>query len=164
MKRTLLVFLSGMLALTAMSNSFGDEKSSTAKKSTATKTSEKESAVKSKAPAKTSTKSTAKTESKSESKTEVKKEADGTGRLPRYFASLVDDTQRAKIYQMQEKYRDKIAALRKEIEELESKQMAEFETVLTASQRKELQTLREGSEGAKDSDSKKTTPPKKKSS
>ena len=80
---------------------------------------------------------------KTEKKESAKSSSESSGgRLPRFFASLVDDAQREKIYATQEKYRDKIAALRKQIEELEAEQLAECESVLTSAQKKELDTLR----------------------
>ena len=39
-----------------------------------------------------------------------------SGRLPRYFASLVDQEQRDEIYQIRATYREKLAALEKELD------------------------------------------------
>lgn len=79
--------------------------------------------------------------SKSGKSAAVKKEA-GSGRLPRYFASLVNEEQRDEIYQIQLKYREKIEELEKELAELEMEQLEAMEKVLTTSQRKELASLR----------------------
>ncbi len=66
-----------------------------------------------------------------------------SGRLPRYFASLVDDEQRQEIYKIQASYREKIEELEAELAKLEVAQMSEIEEVLTATQLKKLSGLRE---------------------
>lgn len=60
------------------------------------------------------------------------------GRLPRYFASLVNSEQRLEIYLIQAKFRDQIAELKQQLEKLESKQMQDIEGVLTTGQREKL--------------------------
>ncbi len=65
-----------------------------------------------------------------------------TGRLPRHFASLVDDQQCAEIYAIQAAFQEKITVLEKELAALEAEQMKEVEGVLTATQQKELIELR----------------------
>ena len=63
-------------------------------------------------------------------------------RLPRYFASLVDDEQREKLKKIQAGYHARIVSLRMELDELEQEQLKEMERVLTTSQRKSLLQLR----------------------
>ncbi len=72
-----------------------------------------------------------------------------TTRLPRYFASLVDDGQRAELQEIQSGYLKKIMALRQELAELEAAQLKEMESLLTSSQRKALEEMRAGSSKAK---------------
>jgi TolA-binding protein len=66
--------------------------------------------------------------------------------LPRFFAGLVDDEQREQIYAIQASYQDQIEALEKELATLKEAELSEMEKVLTAAQRKELETLRSESE------------------
>ena len=67
------------------------------------------------------------------------------GRLPRYFASLVNSEQRIEIYLIQAKFRDQIAELKQQLEKLESKQMQDIEAVLTTGQREKLFDFRNSS-------------------
>ncbi len=67
------------------------------------------------------------------------------GRLPRYFASLVNSDQRTEIYRIQAKFRDQIAELKQQLEKLESKQMQDIEAVLTTGQREKLNDFRNSS-------------------
>ena len=64
------------------------------------------------------------------------------GRLPRYYASLVDNEQRAAIYQIQAKYHQEITALVEQLNALKKTEAEAIENVLTASQRKQLLELR----------------------
>jgi hypothetical protein len=144
MKRfALQVLTCGLLMMPAAALSAADEKKPT-KSSPA---SAKESSAKTKAPAK--------------SEGETAKKSESGGRLPRFFASLVDDEQRESIYAVQEKYRSKIDSLREQLREIESEQLKEIESVLTAAQRKELETLRGGST-EKETPAKTEAAPKKK--
>ena len=67
------------------------------------------------------------------------------GRLPRYFASLVNSEQRIEIYLIQAKFRDQITELKQQLEKLESKQMQDIEAVLTTGQREKLFDFRNSS-------------------
>ena len=67
------------------------------------------------------------------------------GRLPRYFASLVNSEQRIEIYLIQAKFRDQISELKQQLEELESRQMRNIEAVLTPAQREKLFDFRNSS-------------------
>jgi hypothetical protein len=68
-----------------------------------------------------------------------------SGRLPRHFASIVDNTQRTEIYQIQISYRERIAELERELAELAAAEMKEMEGVLTTDQREQLAERRAGS-------------------
>jgi hypothetical protein len=60
------------------------------------------------------------------------------GRLPAYYASIVNDEQRQRIYQIQASYNPKIDALQAEIEALVARRDAEIRGVLTPDQQKRL--------------------------
>ncbi len=59
-------------------------------------------------------------------------------RLPAYYAQLVDDRQRERIYRIQSDYGPRIEALETEIEALTAKRDAEIRAVLTPEQRQQL--------------------------
>ena len=63
-------------------------------------------------------------------------------RLPRYFAGLADERQRAEIHKIQAEYQDQIDRLEKELAALVQAQRTAVEAVLTDSQRKLLQKRR----------------------
>lgn len=67
------------------------------------------------------------------------------GRLPRYFASLVNSEQRIEIYLIQAKFRDQISELKQQLEKLEFKQMQDIEAVLTTEQHEKLLDFRNSS-------------------
>lgn len=67
------------------------------------------------------------------------------GRLPRYFASLVNSDQRLEIYLIQAKFHDQISELKQQLEKLELKQMRDIEAVLTTEQREKLLEFRNSS-------------------
>lgn len=81
-----------------------------------------------------------------------------TLRLPRYFASIIDDEQRTEIQRVQSGYQVKITALQQELAALEAAQMKELEGLLTSSQRKKLDEMRSAT--SKSSESSKTAPTK----
>ncbi len=83
--------------------------------------------------------------SKSGKKSEAAETAKVSFRLPRYFASIIDDEQRSEIQEIQASYHDKIVALQQELDELEAAQLKKMEGVLTAAQRKTLDEMRSGS-------------------
>lgn len=64
------------------------------------------------------------------------------GRLPPYFASIVDSRQREAIYKIRASMATRIADLEKQLEELRQAEMREIEGVLTDGQREQLETLR----------------------
>ena len=88
-----------------------------------------------------STRSSSKTTSQKSQANETEKEL--TGRLPRYFASLVDDEQRQEIYAIRNDFRDEIEALEKKLAALKVKEMQAVEKVLTTTQRRKLASLRD---------------------
>jgi hypothetical protein len=81
-------------------------------------------------------------ESKSNKKSEATAETSVTHRLPRYFASIIDDDQRAQMQVIRAGYETKLMALRQELSELEAAQLKELEELLTSSQRKSLDEMR----------------------
>lgn len=64
------------------------------------------------------------------------------GRLPPYFASIVDSRQREAIYKIRASMATRISDLEKQLEELRQAEMREIEGVLTDGQREQLETLR----------------------
>lgn len=103
---------------------------------------------------KKSTRSTKSTASKTKATTE-KEEL--TGRLPRYFSSLVDENQREEIYEIQASYRDAIQELEEKLAALKKDEMAAMEKVLTTTQRKTLASLRSGKQVSSSSKSTSST-------
>ncbi len=106
-----------------------------------------------------STKSTRGSKATSSKSTSAKSKSAGTrskksatasnapaGRLPRYFASLVDEEQRAEIYEIRVTFREKLEALEKELAELRESEMSAMEKVLTTTQRKKLAEMRASAE------------------
>lgn len=66
-----------------------------------------------------------------------------TGRLPRYFAKVVDNEQRREIYRIQAEYVGKIEALEKQLEALRRAEMQAIVEVLSKEQWQQIQQLRE---------------------
>lgn len=66
-------------------------------------------------------------------------------RLPMYYAKVVDEKQRQKIYDIQRKYHPQIADLQKQLEKLIAQRDAEIEAVLTPQQKAEIEKLRQES-------------------
>lgn len=64
-------------------------------------------------------------------------------RLPAYYARVVTEEQRQKIYAIQREYHPRIAALRKQLEDLIAEQNGKIEAVLTPQQKVELERLRQ---------------------
>ncbi len=71
-----------------------------------------------------------------------KKPSVPTGRLPRFFAAVVDQQQRLQIYEIQHAYRVKLDALERQLAELLALQVKEIEQVLTPSQLQTVEELR----------------------
>jgi hypothetical protein len=60
------------------------------------------------------------------------------GRLPAYYAPVVTEEQREKIYQIQEEYRPKIAALNAQLKALKKEQDDKIAALLTPAQKKQV--------------------------
>ena len=65
------------------------------------------------------------------------------GRLPAYYAKVVNQKQREDIYEVQARYATMIADLQKQIDELASKRDQEVQAVLSDSQLAEIQKLKD---------------------
>jgi len=63
-------------------------------------------------------------------------------RLPAYFASVIDDKQRAKIQAVQEEFGPKIQQLRDDLKELTDKQESAINKLITPKQRQQIEKLR----------------------
>jgi hypothetical protein len=69
---------------------------------------------------------------------------DPTHRLPRFFSQVgLTAEQKDKVYTIRGKYADRMAELRRQMQELTSQEVAECETVLTDSQKKLLTERRD---------------------
>lgn len=64
-----------------------------------------------------------------------------TKRLPPHFSKIVDKPQREKIYAIQSKYAEKIAALQDQLKDLTLKRDREIRDVLTSEQQQQLDEL-----------------------
>jgi len=64
-------------------------------------------------------------------------------RLPMYYAKVVDEKQRQKIYDIQRKYHPQIAELQRQLEKLIAQRDSEIEAVLTPQQKAEIEKLRQ---------------------
>jgi len=65
------------------------------------------------------------------------------GRLPNYFAEVVDKAQREAIYKIQQEYEPKLAELRRQLEELTKQRDEKIRAVLTPEQLKKVEQLQE---------------------
>jgi len=65
------------------------------------------------------------------------------GTLPAYFADVVSEEQRGKIYAIQAKYADQIKELNEQLEAVRKKQSDEIDAVLTAEQKAKIDAARE---------------------
>tara|TARA_R110002095_G_scaffold55012_5_gene47448 strand:- start:1519 stop:1905 length:387 start_codon:yes stop_codon:yes gene_type:complete len=64
------------------------------------------------------------------------------GRLPNYYGKLnLTPEQRDKIYKIQADYNPQIDSLKKQLDELNKKRNTEYETILSASQKANLEKL-----------------------
>ncbi|MEM4188454.1 MAG: hypothetical protein QXN56_04775 [Candidatus Hadarchaeum sp.] len=64
-------------------------------------------------------------------------------RLPMYYAKVVDEKQRQRIYDIQRKYYPKISELQKQLDQLIAQRNAEIEAVLTPEQKAQIEKLRQ---------------------
>lgn len=77
-------------------------------------------------------------------KAELESSAEGpklSGRLPRYYSSVVRPEQRQAIYQIQATYRQEIAKLQMQLEELKQRESEEIAQVLSEEQRDRVMQL-----------------------
>jgi len=70
--------------------------------------------------------------------TPAKPAAKQTNRLPPYYKTVVNEEQRQKIYGIQEKYKDRLAALAEQVKKLQAERSAEIEALLSAEQKQKL--------------------------
>lgn len=63
-------------------------------------------------------------------------------RLPPYFADVVDDAQKEKIYEVQNKYAAQLKALQDQLDALRDKRDGEIEALLTPDQRAKIDAAR----------------------
>lgn len=64
------------------------------------------------------------------------------GRLPPYYASVVDSRQRQAIYEIRARMASQLEQLEKQLDALRQSELAEIEGVLTEPQREQLESLR----------------------
>lgn len=72
--------------------------------------------------------------------------------MPSYYAQIVDEEQRAKIYAIQAKFEDQLAPLRKQIAELEAQRKSEIDAMLTPEQHQKLKQLIDAAKSKRSSD------------
>jgi len=65
------------------------------------------------------------------------------GRLPNYYAEVVDKAQREAIYKIQQEYEPKLAELRRQLEALTKQRDEKIRAVLTPEQLKKVEQLQE---------------------
>ena len=78
---------------------------------------------------------------------QVNKESNG--RLPAYYARIVNEAQRARIYRIQALYADRIEALQAQLDELVAKRDAEIRDVLSPEQQQQLDAAIDEAQSAK---------------
>jgi hypothetical protein len=71
------------------------------------------------------------------------KEKKAKGRLPAYYADIVNDDQKTKIYAIQSKYAKKLESLNEQLLEVTKQQNSEIEDVLTADQKEKVKKAQE---------------------
>lgn len=64
------------------------------------------------------------------------------GRLPAYYAQVIDDQQRQTIYQIQVSYHDQLSALKAQLEALTKERDEKVAAVLNAEQHKKIEELK----------------------
>lgn len=84
----------------------------------------------------------AKKAAKSKAATEKSKKKEFRGRLPAYYARVVDKKQREAIYAIQKEYNPRIKALKAELATLTSERDEKLATLLTPEQLKEVEQLK----------------------
>jgi hypothetical protein len=99
------------------------------------------------APPKKATKAATAKAAADDAKAEGKK---AVRRLPMYYAQVVDEAQREKIYGIQAEFNEKTAPLRAQIEALEKDRDARIAAVLTPEQKKQLDDLKAAAKAGRD--------------
>ena len=74
------------------------------------------------------------------------KEKKAKGKLPAYYADIITESQRQKIYSLQDKYSKQIADLNSQLESVTKQRDSEIEDLLSAEQKEKLKKARD--EGA----------------
>ena len=87
----------------------------------------------------------------------------GHHRLPNYYAIVVGDEQREKIYNIQDEYRPKIEALRAELKVLLKERNEKIEAVLTPEQKQQIDEARAEAEAKRKANKPKPRKPDDKS-
>jgi len=64
------------------------------------------------------------------------------GRLPAHYGKVIDARQREAIYRIQQEYRPKIDALRKQLKDLYDEQTEKIAAILTPEQKKQIEALK----------------------
>jgi Spy/CpxP family protein refolding chaperone len=91
------------------------------------------------------------------------KGADLKGRLPTYYAQIVTEDQRQRIYQIQASYDPKIDALKAELDALVAKRDAEIRDVLSPAQQRRLDARIAEAQAKREAKAKKKAAEKKRS-
>ena len=89
-------------------------------------------------------------EKKTEKPKAVKKEP--KGKLPAFYKNVVTEDQRAKIYEIQQKYAAQIEDLQSQLESLRKKQTEEIEAVLSKEQLDKVTSLKAEADAKKKKD------------
>jgi hypothetical protein len=71
------------------------------------------------------------------------------GRLPAYFAKLVDKDQKEAIYKIEDEYGPKIKALQQQVHDMEAERNGKIRAVLTPDQQKKLDEYMAAAKAAK---------------
>lgn len=80
---------------------------------------------------------------KQQSDAEKAPRAKAAGRLPNYYAQVVDQNQREAIYKIQQEYEPKLAELRQKLDALTKERDAKIRAVLRPEQLKKVEQLQE---------------------
>jgi Spy/CpxP family protein refolding chaperone len=86
------------------------------------------------------------------------------GRLPAYYAEVVDEKQREAIYKIQQEYEPKIADLRAQLDKLTKEREAKVTAVLTPEQQKKVAELQAAAKAKRDAKKPTDKPPAKRDS
>ena len=87
---------------------------------------------------------------KAAGKSAAKSAAEPRHRLPRFYAKIVDDAQKDKIYAIQDKHATKIDALEAELKAATDKRDTEIEAVLTTKQKSDVKALEAAAQAKRD--------------